>query len=150
MWMSTIIQNMPSDGKITATTKGDINMLTLPMSPCWVVGSTDWGALVAEGLGAGTACGTVCITMDPCGLMICCPGADTICRTLPKSTINVTIISIKNDILILTLIPHQMHARSLNVLIALCLTSLILFIMSREQIQQAIHTLEFITAQYMV
>ena len=41
---------------------------------------------VAEALEAGTACGIVCITMDPCGLMICCPGADTICRMLPKLT----------------------------------------------------------------
>lgn len=116
------------DWKITAKTNGDNNMLTLPKSPCWVVGSTGWGALVAEGLEAGTACGTVCITMDPCGLMICCPGADTICRTLPKSTKNATNISVKNDILILTPTPYQLHARSLNVFIALCLTSLIQFI----------------------
>lgn len=40
---------------------------------------------VAEALEAGTAGGIVCITMGPCGLMICCPGADTICRMLPKS-----------------------------------------------------------------
>lgn len=93
------------EGKVTAKTNGDYNMLTLPQSPGWVVGSTGWGALVAEGLEEGTACGTVCITMDPCGLMICCPGADTICRTLPKSTINATNISIKNHILILTPIP---------------------------------------------
>lgn len=41
---------------------------------------------VAEALEAGTACGIVCITMDPWGLIICCPGADTICRMLPEST----------------------------------------------------------------
>lgn len=39
---------------------------------------------VNEAVEAATACGIVCITMDPWGLMICCPGADTICRMLPK------------------------------------------------------------------
>lgn len=53
---------------------------------------------VAEALEAGTACGIVCITMDPWGLIICCPGADTICRMLPESTTKASKQNNKEDV----------------------------------------------------
>jgi len=43
------------------------------------------GGAAGEALESGVVWGTVCITMEPWGLRICCPGADTICRMLPSN-----------------------------------------------------------------